>query len=166
MENPDDTFVLKGSLFNLIGVNILALVFGIGMLYLITRAGLWYGSVFFIVGSIILTLWLLIDVVIWYYRGVHQLHINPQRLGVVRGYKGEMLEITPEKIVDIYVYRRGYRKNLIIMLTQKVFSIPGVITLYPGKRIQLFSDAFDNDEFNKAVALLQAFYPVQTNEDS
>ena len=160
----ESTFILKGSAKNLILVNIFAVIAGVGMLFLIYKVGIHYGLGFFIVGSFILIGWMFTDALVWHYRGVHELHINVKGVNVVRGFKRKTVFITPDQITDIFVYKKGFRKNLNIMLQNKVVQVPGIITLYPGKRVQLFSDAFSDREFDRAVELLQQLHLVKSND--
>jgi hypothetical protein len=125
-----------------------------------------YGLGFFIVGSFILTGWMFTDAIIWYYKGVHELHINNEGIRVIKGKNQVEIYIPKEKITDIMVYRKGFRKNLNIMLGNQVMDVPGIITLYPGKRIQMFSDAFEDRDFNEAITWLEKLHPVKPTKTS
>jgi hypothetical protein len=150
-------FVLKGKFSNLIMVNIIGGVLGIIIIFFISRVP-HYGPIFFVFGIIFIAIWMFGDAIVWRKRGVHELHINRNGILVIRGASRKEFFIKPEQITDIHVHRRMNRVSLNIMLEQKVQSIPGIITLYPGKRVQLTSDAYDDKQFEAALALLEKYF--------
>jgi len=160
MEGQSQAFVLKGKSKRFKTVNIIAAVTGIIILALFIRIPE-YGMRFFVFTAPILLFWLIGDYLYWKKRGVRELHIHSNGISVFRGEDMRVTYIRPEQITDIHVHEAGYRTSLNLLLGKKVFRIPGVLTLYPGNRIYLTSDAFDDKEFNEALARIKQLYHEQ-----
>lgn len=148
-ENPP--FVLRGKLSSLIAVNAFGLILGCVLFYLYIRFSPHYGAIGFLVGCIILLVWLTTDALCWYYRGVHELVIEEDRIRALCGKTRKEKIILVTEITDFYVNQRRSRKTMQILLGNTVKKIPGIYTYYPGPKLMLTSDAFNDSEFDEAI---------------
>jgi len=157
MEENEMPFILTGKFSNLVAVNIGGFI--MGCLVLIPFFFLpGYGTTFLFFAYPILAIWMFGDAVVWQQKGVHELHISKEGIKVFRGISRRESFVLPEQITDLHVHQRMNRKSLNIMLEQQVQRIPGVFTYYPGKRIHLTNDAFNDKEFDRAIELLEELY--------
>ncbi len=165
MNIDDDVFMLKAKPRNLLAVNIISVILGGIIIYLISRVP-HYGKTFFMVSLPLLIIWLVGDVWVWNLKGVRELHISKEGIKVVRGVSSKVTFITPGEITDVHLHSSMNRKSLNILLGKKVVHIPGIYTYYPGKKLHLFSDAFDDKEFDQAVERIFALTDKKNTDEN
>lgn len=158
-ENPP--FVLRGKLSSLIAVNAFGLLLGCFLFYLYIRFSPHYGAIGFLVGCIILLSWLTADALWWFYRGVHELIIEDNQIRAICGKSRKEKIIKAAEITDFYVHQRLNRKTMQILLGNTVKKIPGIYTYYPGPKLMLTSDAFNDKEFDEAIDKISALINKQ-----
>lgn len=141
--------IVKGEIKRLIGVNITGAVLGSVIMYFWMQIRTLRGFKPFIILYSLLLLWLLADVIYWIYNGVHQIDITEKNFQITRGKRKKRIVIEYNQITDINIHKRLSRVSLQILLEKKTVNIPGIFTFYPGKKIWITSDAFDDKEFNK-----------------
>lgn len=158
MESSDDSlFVAKASEKKLAVINLIGVLGGGGVLYLIARTrGM--GNAFFVLWAL-LAAWLLGDWYVWRARGVREIRIDARGFEVIRGSRRIATRHDAGEITDLALHTRMNRKSLQIMMGGKVTHIPGIITLYldPNK-IWITSDAFDDSDFDEVVRRLQLLH--------
>jgi len=158
MTDTHDPLVLEGRLSNLLAVNLVAAIAGTGMLYLLSLTSN-RGRLFMYFTLPVLLLWLFGDALWWHLRGVHALYITPLAITTVRGRSGENETFMAAELTAINVRTRLNRKTVQLQFGDTPRSIPGVFTWYPGRRIHLTSDAFNDCEFDAALQLLRDIAP-------
>lgn len=149
---------IKGELKRLLGVNITGAILGSVIMYFWMQIRTLRGFKPFLILYSLLLLWLIADIIYWIYNGVHQIDINENNFQITRGKRKERIVIEYNQITDINIHKKLSRVSLQILLEKKTMNIPGIFTFYPGKKIWITSDAFDDKEFNKMCILLKNKY--------
>ncbi len=149
--------VIKGTMGSFVLVNVFAVSLGIIILFLIYRLDSHYGSGFLIVGSIILAVWMAADAIIWRVRGVHELEVAAGGIRVVRGIRKNESFHPFSEISAVDFRNKSSRRILNIMLESKPVRVPGVVTLFQGRRIYLTSDAYNDQEFDLLAGVLEQY---------
>jgi len=150
--------IIKGKLKRLLGINITGAVLGAVILYFWLQIRTMRGLKPFIILFSILILWLVADVIYWIINGVQQIELHESFLILIRGRKKNSVKVEYNQITDFYIHKRLSRVSLQILLERKVIKIPGILTFYPGKKIWITSDAFDDKEFNEMCKKLEEMY--------
>lgn len=153
--------IIKGELKKLLGVNITGALLGSVILYLWLQIRTLRGLKPFIILYFLLILWLVADVIYWIINGVQQIELHENNLIILRGRKRKRFQIEYDQITDLNIHKRLSRVSLQILLESKVVKIPGIFTFYPGKKIWITSDAFDEKEFNEMCKNLEEKYHKQ-----
>jgi len=150
--------IIKGKFKSLAVVNIFAAIFGFVILYYwlnIRKSG---GLVIFSFGFAILAIYLISETIYWSLNGIHEVRIAASYFEIVRGKRNKLIKINASQITDIQFINQMSRRSLQVLLGHKVQSIPGVFTWFPGPKIWLTSDAFDDNEFDKACDLIETMH--------
>ncbi len=153
--------IIKGKLKKLLGVNITGALLGSVILYLWLQIRTLRGLKPFVILYSLLVLWLVADVIYWIINGVQQIELHENNLIILRGRKRNRFHIEYDQITDLNIHKRLSRVSLQILLERKVVKIPGIFTFYPGKKIWITSDAFDEKEFNEMCKILEEKYNNQ-----
>ncbi|MEW6548287.1 MAG: hypothetical protein AB1407_02380 [Spirochaetota bacterium] len=148
---PDQPFRMEGSKGRFYGVNAAGALLGGGLLYLILRGREDFSSGAFLVLWILLVAYMAADALVWRSRGVREVEVGPKAFRVRRGTARGWHEYGFAQVSDFHVHSRGARKSVQILLGEKVVKVPGIITLYPGPKIWITSDAFDDGEFEEFI---------------
>lgn len=146
--DADYIFVLKGSRKSLFIVNIFATVIGGMLLYYWLQARMSAGVNAFLISYAVLISWMLADALYWIYNGIQEIRIGEDFFEIVRGKKQKVKRYHSTEITDLHFDNRMTRRSFQILLGNKVSSIPGIFTFYPGPKVWLTSDAFNDAEFD------------------
>jgi hypothetical protein len=150
--------IIKGTFKSLSVVNIFAAIFGSMLLYYwlnIRKSG---GLIVFSLGFAIMAIYLISDIIYWVVNGIHEVRIAETYFEIVRGKRNKLIRINATQITDIQYSNQLSRRSLQILLGHKVQNILGIFTWYPWPKIVLTSDAFDDNEFDKACDLIESMY--------
>jgi hypothetical protein len=165
---PNDSkqykLVIKGTFKSLSIVNIFAAIFGFILLYYWLSVRQSVGLTMFTGAYSVLILYLVSDTVYWFYNGIHEVRIADSYFEILRGKQNKLTKISGSQITDIQYSNQMSRKSLQILLGNKIQRIPGVFTFYPGPKIWLTSDAFDDTEFDKACDLIETMFAENQNK--
>ncbi len=158
----EEVFTMCGSRYNLFLINIGAMVGGTILLFLLLAVRLIYNPFIFILGVIILFLYLYIDIKRWMKKGIHTVKIDKNGFTVYRGIKNSPSRIGKEQITAINVFKKLNRKIVNILLGGYAdTSLPG-ITFFSGPRIRITDDAFNQAEFAIFINKLKELRPELT----
>jgi len=160
MLNTDEkpVYILKAQGKKLIFVNISALITGILLLYY------WLGDKFsgniltLIIMIGIIFIWLIVDYAYWYFKGVREIRVYDKHFELISGKGLNTRKITGAMITDIYFQNIMSRRTFQIFLGNKVREIPGIFTFFPGPKIRLVSDMFEDSAFDEACDLIEKMY--------
>lgn len=159
--NPSGTFILKAQKRSLVAVNIIAALIGIVLLYYWFYEGYSRNLTAFIILSGIVVFWMLADYIYWMHKGIREIRIGPDYFEVLRGKSMEYRRIDASQITDIYFENRMSRRTFQIFLGPVVKEIPGIFTFFPGPKIRITSDSFDNNDFDHACDLIEIMFKSQ-----
>lgn len=155
-------FRMEASRTSLLIVNGAGAVFGSGLIYfLITQRAIFEVKAF-VVAVILLLLYLLFDYLQWNKNGIRVVEVDQEGLIIYRGNKMEETKIKATEIRDIDVFSKINRKvvNIILEGGKRNVIIPGLITTFSGNRIRITNDAFEDDEFEVFVGLVEKMKPL------
>ena len=150
--------IMKGSFKSLSIVNIFAAIFGFILLYFWLNVRKSVGLTMFTIGYSVLFIYLVSDTVYWIYNGIHEVRIADSYFILIRGKANKHIRINASQITDIEFSNQMSRRSLQILLGHKIQRIPGIFTWFPGPKIWLTSDAFDDTEFDKAYHFIQTMF--------
>ena len=150
--------ILKGTLKSLSLVNVIAAIVGFVLLFYWLNVRQSVGLGMFTTGYVIVVCYLIADTVYWICHGIHEVRIADSFIVIVRGKSNKTIRIEAHQITDIQYSNQMSRRSLQILLGNKIQRISGVFTWYPGPKIWLTSDAFDDVEFDKACDLIELMY--------
>lgn len=147
---PPHRVELNASFKRLLAVNVAAVGAGAALLAIAiaVRPGLtqrWFPLLF-----ALSVLYLLGDTLYWLWRGVHRVVLERGVLNVYRGLALRHEAISVSRITDVHLHRRLTRRSLQVLLGSHVARVPG-LTLYPGPKIWIVSDAFELSQFDELV---------------
>lgn len=145
---PEAIFAIKACPKQFIGVNTVGALFGGLALYLIFRNKNDVKTKTFLMLWGILIAYMLADALVWRVRGVREIEIDAGGFKIRRGRGKELETYRFDQVSDFHVHTRYNRKSVQILLGEKVLHVPGIITLYPGRKIWITNDAFDSKEFD------------------
>jgi hypothetical protein len=150
--------IIKGSIKSLSLVNIFAAILGFILLFYWLNVRQSVGLNMFATGYAIIVIYLISDTVYWVYNGIHEVRITETYFEIIRGKANKLTKINGIQITDIQYSNQLSRRSLQILLGNKIQRIPGIFTWYPGPKIWLTSDAFDDSEFDKACDLIETMF--------
>jgi hypothetical protein len=175
IESLDPPFYMAGSKGKFFGVNAVGAVLGGGFLFLILRRREDFSSGAFLVLWLLLVAYMVADALVWHSRGVREVEVGSRgfkvRRGTTRPGDGDgdtegWREYRFDQVSDFHVHARGTRKSVQILLGEKVLKVPGIITLYPGPKIWITNDAFDDREFEEFIQRMRrGFEDVHRRDD-
>jgi hypothetical protein len=151
--NEADSFVLVGKRSNLLIVNISAVVFGLILLYPFAHIS-HYGLPFIVFSFVAVVLWMALDYFYWVNHGIQEIIITRKTITVFRGKNRIREDIGTDRIKDVIVIEKMGRMTMNILIDRGASRFSGLGTFYPGKRLFLTSDAFENADFSLAVSLV------------
>ncbi len=153
--NQEPELIISGKLSSLLAVNITGAVLGSVIMYVWMQIRTLRGwGPFFIVYFVFL-LYLFADIMYWIYNGIQEIRLYDTFFEISRGKKHKIIRVQYSEITDINVRSRMTRVSLQILLGQKTVRIPGIYTYYPGKKIWITNDAYNDNEFNSMMELLK-----------
>jgi hypothetical protein len=147
MPMPEEVEI-RGRFGSLLVVNVAAALAAGLMLVpvILIRPGITAGAFPVIWGMVVV--WLAADTVYWRWRGVHRAVLDGEALHVYRGRTLVCERIPVSAITDVHLHRRLARRSLQILLGGEVTHVPGM-TLFPGRKVWITSDAFDEADFDR-----------------
>jgi hypothetical protein len=157
-QQTEYNLIIKGSIKSLSLVNIFAAILGFILLFYWLSVRQSVGLNMFATGYAIIVIYLISDTVYWVYNGIHEVRIADTFFEILRGKANKLTKINTIQIIDIQYSNQLSRRSLQILLGNKIQRIPGIFTWYPGPKIWLTSDAFDDAEFDKACDLIETMY--------
>ncbi len=152
---------IRASLGSFAAVNAVAALGGAAFLaaMIALRPGI-IGSAFPVMYGVFL-LYLALDTAYWLWRGVHRAALDGEALHLWRGRALRHERIPLGEFTDAHLHRRMGRRSLQLLRGGRVVRVPGA-TFYPGRKVWITSDAFDNAAFDRfavaasAAAMLNA----------
>ncbi|TXT42877.1 MAG: hypothetical protein FD137_2009 [Spirochaetes bacterium] len=141
---------MEGSKGKFFGVNAVGAVLGGGFLFLILRRKEDFSTSTFGILWFILIAYMILDALVWKRRGVREVEVTSLAFKIRRGAE-LWQDFSFDQVSDFHVHVRGSRKSVQILLGEKVLKVPGIITLYPGPKIWITNDAFDDGEFDEFI---------------
>lgn len=138
----------------LIYTNIGGFLGGILLLFLLSSLKRISNIYLFIVGIIIIFLYMFIDYIKWQESGIRKIEIEGNSIKVYRGKNKNLTTIPIEKITGIDIFSKLGRRIINIMIGGTILKPISGITLFSGPRIRITDDYFKDTDFDKFVEVL------------
>ncbi len=153
-------FCIKAKFSYILVVNISGSVIGSVIMYfwLQLRTIRGFGTFLFLYALFLL--YMIGDLIYWKHNGVHEVRLYDNYFEVIRGKKQKLIKVNYADITDINLNNKLIRVSLQILLEAKTVRIPGIYTYYPGKKIWITNDAFNEKEFRAMCDLLKEKYEL------
>lgn len=150
----DFHFKIEADSKYLIYTNIGGVIGGIILLLLLSSLKGISSNYLFIVGIIIIFLYMLSDFIRWQSSGIRKIEIERNFIKIYRGRNKNLINIPIEKITGIDIFSKLGRRVINIMLGGTISKPISGITLFSGPRIRITDDYFKDTDFDKFVEVL------------
>ncbi|MEO0135942.1 MAG: hypothetical protein ABIL86_00220 [candidate division WOR-3 bacterium] len=153
----DIIFRMEAKANYLIFTNLGGIILGGILLFILLSLRNLYTTAIFLIGFVILILYMVIDFLIWLQRGIRAIEIDKSGINFYRGKERRLVRINKEQITGIDFFTKLGRRIVTIMIGGKVIKPTAYITLFSGPRIRIADDSFNDGDFSAFVELLKKF---------
>lgn len=157
--NHQEKFRIQASKKHLLRVNLGGIILGIFLLLLLLIVRHLYTLSLFIVGIVILIVYMIADYLIWQHRGIRLIELDQDGITLYRGKNKTVQRIQRNQITDINIFKKLNRRIVTIILGGEIIKPAAGITLFKGERIRIADDAFNDNDFSVLIEKLKQLKP-------
>lgn len=156
--NEKPSFIIKASGRSQLLINSIGLIVGAVLLLVLLFIRVLFSPLLFIIGFLVLALFMIGDYLIWQQRGIRSIEIDENGITLLRGKRHTPQRIERRMIRDIDICKKLNRRVVTISMGGKPDkTLPGVTT-FRGVRTRITDDAFNEHEFTLFIARLTQFH--------
>lgn len=152
-----NTFRMEASSRSLFFTNLGGIIVGAVLLFLLLLLRHLYMFILFVIGVIIIVIYMTVDYIIWQKRGIRVIEIDEKGINLYRSKEKRLTKIEAGHITDINFFSKLNRRVVTILTGGTATKIMPGVTTFPGPRIRITDDSFNDKEFTVFMEKLKQF---------
>ncbi|HEC79500.1 MAG TPA: hypothetical protein ENI34_10260 [candidate division WOR-3 bacterium] len=141
--------------------NLGGVILGAVLLFLLLLLRHIYVFILFIIGVLGIILYMAVDYIIWWKKGIRAVEVDENGVVLYRGKHRRPVKLDFEQITGIDFFTKLNRRVITILTGGKALKVIPGITLFSGPRIRITDDTFGDDEFTVFIERLKQFKKKQ-----